>query len=150
MLRDRLGKLEDRFFATVFFGSALLFLASIFIAASVAGAIVRLLGSGSADLIGSGAYALARLEIYQAMQTYAIEMGGGFMISTSTISLRTRIVPRWMAFLGYALALALLLSVGTVHGILLVFPLWMLAISVYILIDNFRAAPGLAAPAAKE
>jgi len=46
--------------------------------------------------------------------------------------------------------LALLLSVGTVHGILLVFPLWVLAISVYILIDNFRAAPGLAAPAAKE
>src|SRR5215469_2705960 len=43
VLRDRLGQLEDRFFATVFFGSALLFLATIFIAASVAGGIIRLL-----------------------------------------------------------------------------------------------------------
>jgi hypothetical protein len=150
VLRDRLGKLEDRFFATVFLGSALLFLASIFIAASVAGAIITLLGSGSGDLLGSDAYALARLQMYQAMQTYAIKMGGVFMISTSTISLRTRIVPRWMAFLGYALALILLVSVGTVHGILLIFPVWVLAISIYILIDNLRAAPQTAAAPAKE
>ena len=30
VLRDRLGELEDRFFATVFFGSGLLFLAMLF------------------------------------------------------------------------------------------------------------------------
>lgn len=77
-------------------------------------------------------------------------MGGVFVISTSTISLRTRIVPRWMAFLGFALALTLLLSVGTINGILLVFPLWVLAISVYILIDNLRAAPGTTAASRKE
>jgi hypothetical protein len=33
VLRDRLGQQEDRFFATVFFGSALLFLAMLFTAA---------------------------------------------------------------------------------------------------------------------
>jgi hypothetical protein len=37
-----------------------------------------------------------------------------------------------MAFLGYALALMLLLSVGTIEWIPLVFPLWVLLISVYI------------------
>jgi len=47
VLRDRLGQLEDRFFATVFFGSALLFLAMVFTAASVVGGILRLLASGS-------------------------------------------------------------------------------------------------------
>jgi MFS family permease len=35
VLRDRLGQQEDRFFATVFFGSALLFLATLFAAAAV-------------------------------------------------------------------------------------------------------------------
>jgi hypothetical protein len=40
VLRDRLGVLEDRFFATVFFGSALLFLAMLFAGAAVIGAIV--------------------------------------------------------------------------------------------------------------
>jgi hypothetical protein len=37
VLRDRLGELEDRFFATVFFGSGLLFLAMLFASAAVAG-----------------------------------------------------------------------------------------------------------------
>src|SRR5690349_16115577 len=40
VLRDRLGPREDRFFATVFFGSALLFLAMLFASAAVIGAIV--------------------------------------------------------------------------------------------------------------
>ncbi len=146
VLRDRLGKLEDRFLATVFFGSALLFLSMIFVAGSIAGGIIRLVGSGFENLIGSGPYALGRIEIYQAMHMYAIKMAGVFMIATSTIAVQTGIIPRWMAYLGFALALMLLLIVETIEWVLLVFPLWVLAISVYILIDNFRAASGAAAP----
>ena len=145
VLRDRLGDLEDRFFATVFFGSALLFLAMIFVAGSLAGGIVRLLGSGLVNLTESGAYALGRIQIFQAMHMYAIKMAGVFMVSTSVISVRTGIVPRWMAFLGLALALMLLLTVETIEWILLVFPLWVLSISVYILIDNFRSVSAAAA-----
>jgi hypothetical protein len=148
VLRDRIGALEDRFFATVFLGSALLFLATLFAAASVAAGIVRLLISSSGNVLATGAYSLARVQIYQAMHTYAIKMAGVFMISTSTISLRTGIVPRWMAFLGFALALLLLLTVGTIDLILLVFPLWVLSMSIYILIDNFGGLSGT--QAAKE
>jgi len=36
VLRDRLGELEDRFFATVFLGSGLLFLAMLFASCSSA------------------------------------------------------------------------------------------------------------------
>jgi len=50
----------------------------------------------------------------------------------------TGIVPRWTAFLGFALDLTLLLSNGTINGILLVFPLWVLSIRVHILIDNCK------------
>lgn len=39
VLRDRLGDREDRFFATVFLGSGLLFLAMLFFSAAVAGGI---------------------------------------------------------------------------------------------------------------
>jgi hypothetical protein len=143
VLRDRMGKLEDRFFATVFLGSALLFLAMIFAAGAVAAGIIRLLASGGESLMGPGVYALGRIGIYQVMHVYAIRMAGVFMISTSTISLRTRIAPRWMAFLGFVLALMLLLSNGTINGILMVFPLWVLLISVHILIDNLRGAPSI-------
>ena len=150
VLRDRVGKLEDRFFATVFFGSALLFLAMIFAAGAVAAGILRLLGSGRESLMGPGLYALGRIGIYQVMHVYAIRMAGVFMISTSTISLRTRIVPRWMGFLGFALALVLLVSNGTIDVILLVFPLWVLSISVHILIDNFRGVSEAATASVRE
>jgi hypothetical protein len=141
VVRDRLGELEDRFFATVFLGSGLLYIAMIFTAAAVAGGIVRILGSGSENLIQSGGYNLGRIEINQIMQIYATKMAGVFMISTSTISLQTQIFPRWMAFVGYALALLLLLSVGTIQWTPLVFPLWVLLISLHILIENLRRQP---------
>jgi len=74
------------------------------------------------------------------MHIYAAKMAGVFMISTSTIARQTRIVPAWMAFLGYALAVIALLSVGTIEWISLVFPLWVLLISLYILIDNLHGS----------
>jgi hypothetical protein len=81
------------------------------------------------------------VEVSQAMQIYAFRMAAVFMLSTSTTLLRTRIAPRWMAFLGIALALVLMASVGTVEWIPLVFPLWVLLISIYILIENLRRQP---------
>jgi hypothetical protein len=138
VVRDRLGELEDRFFATVFLGSGLLYIAMMFVSAALAGGLITVLGTETENLTLSGAYALSRAEIYQATQVYGIKMAGVFMISTCTISLRTRIVPRWMAVLGYALALVLLLSIGTIEWIPLVFPAWVFLISVYILIENLR------------
>ena len=138
VVRDRLGELEDRFFATVFLGSGLLYIAMMFVSAALAGGLIRVLGGGTENLIRSGAYALSRAEIYQATQVYGIKMAGVFMISTCTISLRTRIVPRWMSVLGYALALLLLLSIGTIEWIPLVFPAWIFLVSVHILIENLR------------
>ena len=51
------------------------------------------------------------------------------MFSTSTILLKTRIVPRWIPFLGYILGLALLLSIGVFLWISLAFPAWVLVVS---------------------
>jgi hypothetical protein len=147
VLRDRLGDLEDRFFATVFLGSGLLYLAMMFTGAAVAGGILRVMAGGARPFVESGAYALARIQIHQTMHVYALKMAGVFMISTSTVSLRTGIVPRWIAFLGYALALALLvLSVGTTRWIPLALPLWVLLFSGYVLVDNFRRASAAPAP----
>jgi hypothetical protein len=43
-----------------------------------------------------------------------------------------------MAFLGYGLALLLLLSIGYLSWALLVFPLWVLLVSVHILLANLK------------
>jgi hypothetical protein len=71
VVRDRLGELEDRFFATVFLGSGLLFIAMLFSAAFIAGGISTVLCSGSENLIQSDTYALGRAEIAQIMDIYA-------------------------------------------------------------------------------
>jgi hypothetical protein len=60
VLRDRLGNLEDRFFATVFFGSGLLFVGMIFTSAATAGGIITILSHDPAGLIQSGGYSLGR------------------------------------------------------------------------------------------
>jgi hypothetical protein len=139
VIRDRLGEYEDRFFATVFLGSGLLFVAMIFTVAAEMGGIITVLGHERVDLIQSGSYYLGRAEAYQTMNIYAAKMAGVFMTATCTISLQTRILPRWMAWLGYALALILLLSIGRVESLFLLFPLWVLLISVYILMEDLRS-----------
>jgi hypothetical protein len=145
VVRDRLGEREDHFFATAFFGSGLLFIAMVFNAAAAAGGIIMVLRSGSENLVQSGAYALGRAEIQQTMHIYAMKMAAVFMTTTSTIALQTRVFPHWMAFLGYVLALMLLLSVGTIEWIPLVFPLWVFLISVYILTEKLHGQSGTAA-----
>ena len=136
VVRDRLGELEDRFFATVFLGSGLLYVAMIFIAAAIAGALIVLLASDSGSLTASSTYALGRQEIYRILNIFSARMAAVFMISTSTIFTRTRILPRWVAFLGYALAAARLLAGESVTWIIMVFPLWVALISACILIQN--------------
>jgi hypothetical protein len=136
VLRDRIGASEDRFFATVFLGSGLLFLAMLFACAAVAGGIIMVYGTAPDKLMESGIYTFGRTVTYQILHVFAKKMAGVFMISTCTLSIRTGIFPRWMVFLGYPLALLLLLSVGYVRWVPLVFPLWVLLISAYILLAN--------------
>jgi hypothetical protein len=138
VVRDRLGDNEDRFFATVFLGSGLLFLAMLFASAAITGGIISIYGTAPSMLIVSGIYTFGRVITYEIMNVYTMKMAGVFMISTCTLSLRTGIFPRWMAFLGIALALFLLLSLGFFSWATVVFPLWVLLISVYILVGNLR------------
>jgi len=138
VVRDRIGEHEDRFFATVFLGSGLLFLAMLFTSTATAGGMISMYGAATSMLVESGIYAYNRAVTYEIMNVYAMKMAGVFMISTCTLALRTGIFPRWMAFLGLALALFLLFSIGFFSWVSLVFPLWVLLISVYILLVNFK------------
>ena len=138
VVRDRLGKHEDRFFATVFFGSGLLFLAMLFSSAAVAGGILTMYGTSPGLLIESGIYTYSRMVTYEFINVYAMKMAGVFMISMSTLSIRTGITPRWMAYLGFLLAVFLIISLGLFYWAPVVFPLYVLMISVYILVANFR------------
>ena len=142
VLRDRLGDREDRFFATVFLGSGLLFLGMLFVAAGVIGAIIMAFAAAPNALIDSPSFHLARAMAYNLVNVYTIKMAAVFMISLSTVTWLTATVPRWTAFLGYTLAIFLLIGAGYFDWAFLTFPLWVLMVSSYILVENYSKERG--------
>jgi hypothetical protein len=96
-------------------------------------------------MIESGAYTFGRAIIAEVLNVFALKMAGIFMISTATVAMRTDILPRWITLPGYVLAALLLLSSRFADWLPLAFPLWVLVLSLYILIDNLRGTePGVA------
>ncbi len=142
VLRDRLGKMEDRFFATVFFGSGLLFLAMLFTAATIIGAILIAFAMQPDELIGSATFHFARAAAYSMVNVYMIKMASVFMFTTSTVAIYTGIAPRWLAILGYVLSLSLLFGSYYFSWSFVVFPLWVFLISASILSDSMRPSSG--------
>jgi hypothetical protein len=136
VLRNRIGLLEDRFFATVFLGSGLLFVAMLFAAVSVARGLLDTFAAGLPDQ--SETYRFGRGMAYTLMNTFGTKMAAVFMFVTSTIGLRTAVLARWVSFLGFAFGLVLLLVFTEFAWIALVFPLWVLTVSTYILSAEFR------------
>ena len=137
-LRARIGLLEDQFFATVFLCSGVLFVAMIFATAAVADGLVSAFAVDTTRLAGSEVYAVMRATAYVLMNTFAIKMAGVFMFVTSAIGLRTGVLPRGLAFSGYGLGAVLLLVITDFPWIALLFPLWVLMISLYVLLANYR------------
>ena len=131
--RERLGRFEDQFFSTIFLGSGLLFLAMMFAAAASAGALVAAYAHDPTGFAGSTAYFYARQIVAQIFGIYALRMAAIFLISQATLWVRTGVMPRWMALLTYAVALVLLFIYTQSQWVILIFPAWVLMVSVYIL-----------------
>ncbi len=138
VLRNRVGALEDQLFATAFVGSGLLFVGLLFVSAALASGMLAAFDAGGSVPTRSDAYAIDRATTHVLINTFAIRMAAVFMFVMSAIELRTAIVPRWLAFVGYAFGLVLLLIITDFAWIALLFPLWVLLVSAYILVADYR------------
>jgi hypothetical protein len=138
VLRNRIGELEDRFFATVFLGSGLLFVAMLFTCGAVSQGLLGQFGA-EGELPGrSATYAVGRRMAYALMATFGLKMAAVFMFVTSMIGFRTGVLSRWVTFIGFAFALVFLLSVTDFAWTALLFPCWVMLVSTWILIADFR------------
>lgn len=138
VVRDRIGQLEDRFFSTVFFGSGLLFLGMVFVSMSVAGGILASFQIETGDFIDYEIIHFGRAIMLQISNVYALRMAGIFMTSLGTIWWRTGLMPRWLALITYLLAIGLLLVINFSLWVALIFPAWVLLISIYLLRLNLQ------------
>jgi hypothetical protein len=150
VLRNRVSTLEDRFFATAFLGSGLLFVAMLFVAAAVSQGLLATFATEGSLPARSETYAVGRATAYALMHTFAVKMSAVFMIVTSTIGLRTAVFPRWIVYVGYVAALVMLLTIADFAWIALLFPMWVLLLSAYILVADFREGRQTATPSATE
>jgi hypothetical protein len=139
VLRDRIGEREDRFFATVFLGSGLLFVAMLFVAAAMAGGLFAEAGRPSGPP-SPDASALSRDVTALLVNVYSMRMAAVFTLTTVTIARRTEIVSRWLTVAGIVAALVLLVGVGFSPWVELLFPAWILALSVDIIVAGRKVS----------
>ncbi len=139
VVRDRVGPGEDRFFATVFLGSGLIFVAAMFVTGALGGALLAAADTGVS--LDDGVWTFGQSALNTLWTVYATRMAAVFTLSTTSLGMRLAIVPRWMVVHGLATALLLLLLAGPVQWIELVFPVWVLTFSTHGLIMTFRSPP---------
>lgn len=132
VVRDGMGRLEDRFFSTVFLGSGLLFLAMMFASAAV-GAGLANADHALGDLSGSGVGVFGQMVLLKLSKTYALRMAAVFMMSLATIWKRTGLMPGWLVWLSYLMAVILIIAGDTTMWLSLSFPIWVLVVSVLLL-----------------
>jgi hypothetical protein len=113
----------------------------LFTASAVVGAILITFVSQPGEFINSATFHFARAVAYSVVNIYMIKMAGVFMISTSTVAIYTGFAPRWLAVLGYVLSLLLLFGSYYIRWSFILFPVWVFAISICILLDNVHRSP---------
>jgi hypothetical protein len=146
VVREQLGEVEDRLFSTVFLGSGLLFLAMLFAGAAASSSILELVSRPDPD---AAVWAFGRDSSQTLISVYAMRMAAVFTLSVSTLGIRTAAIPRWVSYLGFAVALVLLVAAGEHKWAQLLFPTWVLLVSVVILVTRppvRPTEPGSAAP----
>lgn len=142
VIRRRVGAREDRFFQTVFLGSAVIVLALIVVATTVLAAPAAWLTDGPTEPdveTYRGMHAVGR----SLLLVHAQALMGVFMITTSTIVLRSEVLPKWLAGVGYLAALAVIVNPLGLLEEAIVFPAWVIAVSVAILVRR-RSIPASA------
>ncbi|MFJ2371265.1 hypothetical protein ACIOZL_00465 [Streptomyces sp. NPDC087769] len=140
-VRARIGDAEDKFLATVFLGSGLIFVATLFGAAAAAGGLLSTVPASGAEP-GGQLWTFGGHFTYGLLTTYAMRMAAVFVFSTSGIGHRLGVLPRPLTVLGALVGLTLLFATNVVAWSELVFPLWALAVGIHILVAGTADPPG--------
>ena len=138
VMRDLLGDLEDKFFATVFLGSGIILVVMMFVWAAAYGAIFGTYKAVADVLTDFDLFVYAITFSNQIMANYFLRMAGVYMMSTASLWTRASAVPRWLSIITFIVALSFLLFAGVSRWARFIFPAWVLLVSVYILILNYR------------
>jgi len=138
VMRDLLGELEDKFLSTVFLGSGIIMVVMMFVWAATYGAIFstyKLVGDGLTDL---NVFIYVTAFHNELIGNYLLRMGAVYMLSSSMLWIRTKVVPRWLCIVTIIVGVAFLVFAKELVWARFLGPAWGLMVSIFILISNFR------------
>lgn len=138
VIRDRLGDREDKLFATVFWGSGLIFVVLLFVWAATLGAIFGSYAAAADRLKDDDVFIFGVTFMNEIIGTYTLRMAGVYMLSIGSLWTRAGSMPRWLTLITYIMALGFLLFAGTVKEARFAFPAWVFLVSAYILVLKYR------------
>lgn len=137
VMRRRIGEREDQFFATVFLGAAIVYVAVWLVAAAAIAApavAVTLLDAAPDSSVMTFAYGHGAAMVLVVLP----RLQAVFVMASTTIVRRTGALERWVTIFGYAVAVVLLVTPIVARSIGVAFPIWVLVVSVALLIAPMR------------
>lgn len=131
VVRTQFGRHEDQLFSTVFLGTGLLLIGVLLVAAAIGSAVLdHDLGGAAVD---DSAVRIASNTLYYLLYGIAPRLAGGFILVTTNVMTRVRVIPRWLSVVGVVLGLTTFLLVDRLGWSVYALPLWVLCISGFIL-----------------
>ena len=100
VIRRRLGAREDQFFATVFFGSALVFAVLVVASAAAASAPTLVVRFGTEPTPPDSVVTLSHALWFGLWGVGGSRLAGVFMVAASTVGRRFGAFPRWLSGFG--------------------------------------------------
>jgi hypothetical protein len=140
VVRRRIGDREDRFFATVFFGSGILYAGLMLTSSALLAGPA--LGIEAVDGVAPGqeVYSTVAGAGFGLLLSVVPRVQAVFVVTTSTLVLRTGALARWVAILGYVVALVLFVIPILTEPAGLGFPAWVAVVSLTLLVRRAGAA----------
>lgn len=136
VIRRRIGSREDKFFATVFLGASIAFITAWILAAAAMAAPAVASTVLDAATISPAAITVSSGMSEALLLVVAPRLQAVFVFTTSTIMLRTRALPTWLAYAGYVFGILLFLTPLITRPLGLAFPIWVALVSVELLISR--------------
>lgn len=137
VVRSQVGRSDDRFVETVFLGSGLLFVATLFTTAAALTAVLRL---GAVMPVSSETAATAMAFGSSLLGQFGTRMAAVFTLTLTTAARLGGSLPRWLLVLGYVVGLLLLLSPPLPTLSQFAFPAWVAILSATVLVRRRAAA----------
>jgi hypothetical protein len=138
VIRARIGAREDQLFATVFLGSGLLFVGMYWAGAAQYASLVAGNRFDAAPPLTAAALEAVRSSAFSFLFVLAARAAAVFVLVTSTIIWRSRVLPHVLAIVGYAIGLVMLLSLSFLQWMVMLFPVWVFVVSAVTLSVEWR------------